>query len=74
MSSPVLYPVVPARIGTVTADATVSNNVSFSSIDSVGDSPVVPQTTRPSLPCSTSQFGETDRGVDVQFALARRTG
>ena len=45
----------PATIGIVTASATVSHRVSFSASVSVGDSPVVPASTRPSLPCSWSQ-------------------
>ena len=47
--------VEPAMTGIVTASATASHRVSFSASVSVGDSPVVPATTRPSLPCSCSQ-------------------
>ena len=56
MSWRVFDPVVPAITGTVTAFTIASNRVSFSSIDNTGDSPVVPDTTRPSLPCSTSHL------------------
>ena len=43
------------RPGWSPPSATASHSVSFSSSVSVGDSPVVPATTRPSLPCSCSQ-------------------
>ena len=69
MSWRVFEPVVPATTGTVTALTTASNSCSFSSIDRVGDSPVVPETTRPSLPCSTSHFAERDCRVDVELAV-----
>jgi hypothetical protein len=46
---------VPATTGTVTASATARNSSSFSSSVSTGPSPVVPATTRPSLPWSVSQ-------------------
>ncbi len=73
MSWRVFDPVVPAITGTVTAPATASNSVSFSSIDSVGDSPVVPATTRPSFPCSTSHFASGDRRIDIERLVVRRT-
>ena len=44
----------PAITGIVTASATHSQRVSFSASLRVGDSPVVPAITRPSLPCSCS--------------------
>ena len=51
----VFAPVEPAITGIDTAADTFSQSVNFSSSLSVGDSPVVPQTTRPSLPSASSQ-------------------
>ena len=46
---------VPATTGTETASATACHSSTLSSSVSTGPSPVVPATTRPSLPWSVSQ-------------------
>src|SRR5262249_52347663 len=46
---------VPANTGTLTAPVTVLHRSCASASDNTGASPVVPATTRKSLPCSTSQ-------------------
>ena len=50
------FDVEPATTGIVTASATARQRSRFSGSERVGDSPVVPVTTKPSLPCSASHL------------------
>jgi hypothetical protein len=54
MEARVLFEPVPAMTGTLplTASTTTLNKVIFSSVVNVGDSPVVPAITMPSVPLS----------------------
>ena len=53
----------------MTADATVSNSVSFSSIDSVGDSPGRAAHDEAFVALLDEPLREADRRIDVQVTL-----
>ena len=57
---------LPVMTGMVTAAATARQRSSFSASLNTGPSPVVPTTTRPSLPCSLSQRASERPCVEVE--------
>ena len=69
MAWAVSFEPVPAMTGTSTAWRTARNRSTDSVADSVGDSPVVPLTTSPSLPWSTSHRASDLGAVEIEAAV-----